>query len=91
MAGRSTTWALYDARSNVEAEHESLIFSSPEHFQALSRVERFPKGLPTTSLHFLQVSEAENQSSTSCAHFGSLVSHHRSSLVMTSNDDVEHM
>ena len=65
----STTRVPYKARSNVQAEHESLIFSSLEHFQALSRVERFPKGLPTTSLHFLQVSEAESQSITSCEPF----------------------
>ena len=69
MDGRSTTRVPYNARSNVQAEHKSLIFSSLEHFQALSRVERFPKGLPTTSLHFLQVSEAESQSITSCEPF----------------------
>ena len=64
----------YNARSNVQAEHKSLIFSSPEHFQAFSRVERFQKGLPTTSLHFLQVSEAESQSITSCEPFQVLLS-----------------
>ena len=74
MDGRSTTRVPYDARSNVQAEHKSLIISSPEHFQAFSRVERFQKGLPTTSLHFLQVSEAESQSITSCEPFQVLLS-----------------
>ena len=54
----------------VHAMHKSRNIFFPEHFQAFIQGSRdFPKGLPTTSLQILQVSEAESQSITSYERF----------------------
>ena len=54
----------------VHAMHKTCNVSFPEHFQAfILWIQGFPKGLPTTSLQFLQVSEAASQSIARYEHF----------------------